>query len=60
MQTDGLTDMTKQIVAFHNFWTRLKMRCIIHSSSYPMSIFKELDHELLTIKNCVAKLLAQP
>jgi hypothetical protein len=58
MQTDGLTDMTKQIVAFHNFLDTSKNE--VHSSSYPMSIFKELYHELLTIKNCVAKLLAQP
>jgi hypothetical protein len=29
--------------------------CVVHLSSWPMSIFKELCNKLLTIKNCVAE-----
>ena len=58
-QKDWQTWLCK-LLLFTVFWTCLKMRWIIHSSIYPMSMFKELYHELLTIKNCVAKLLAQP
>ena len=59
-QTGGLTDMMMLIVVLCNFWKHLKMRCIIHSSSYPMSTFQEIYNELLAIKNCVAKLSVQP
>jgi hypothetical protein len=38
-----------------------KMRSVVNTSSYPMSMFKEFYNKLLAVKkNCVAKLFGQP
>jgi hypothetical protein len=44
-------------------WWRLCRKnelCVIRPSSYHMSMFKESYNKLLSIKNCVAQLFAQP
>jgi hypothetical protein len=43
-------------------WQRLcrKMRSVLNTSSYPLSMFKEFYNKLLAIKNYVSKLFGQP